>query len=409
MRSFYNEAMHYSLRIFTLLLLLLVLAVFLATRFVPGLQISSFAVIFNSISGAGSPETSHRIADSLVTAPNLQLTVFADNLTKPRILKTTPHGQLLVSSPPTGSIILLADTNGDGQADDNRVILSNLKRPHGIEIFDDGNTSWLYVAETNAVGRVAMDWTSGEPVGDYQRLITDLPPGGGHWTRSIRFGPDGLLYLTVGSSCNVCEESDPRRAAMMRYQADGSGEEIIATGLRNSVGFDWTPWSNQLYATDNGRDMLGDHFPPCELNLIQAGGFYGWPYINGFGKLDPDLGQGKEHLLTSSLSPSYGFPAHNAPLGIHFLHHSNRPETFQRTALVALHGSWNRSEPDGYKVVALRWDQQGTISSRDVLTGFLRQNQQVIGRPVDIEEGSDGSIYISDDYAGSIYRMLYID
>ena len=407
MRSFYNETMRYSARIFTLLLLLLVLATLLATRYVPGLQISSFAVIVNSITGAGSPETSHRVADSLVTAPGLKLSVFADDLSRPRVLKITPRGQLLVSSPPTGSIHLLADTNSDGQADNNRVILSNLKRPHGIEIFDDGTTSWLYVAETNAVGRVAMDWSTGNPAGDYHRLITDLPPGGGHWTRSIRFGPDGLLYLTVGSSCNVCKESDPRRAAMMRYQPDGSGEEIFATGLRNSVGFDWTPWSNQLYATDNGRDMLGDDFPPCELNLIKAGGFYGWPYINGFGELDPDLGLGKEPLLTSSLSPSYGFRAHNAPLGIHFLRHDNRPETFLRTALVALHGSWNRSEPDGYKVVTLRWDKLGNISSEDFLNGFLRPDQQVIGRPVDIEEGLDGSIYISDDYAGSIYRVLY--
>lgn len=399
--------MLHSLKIFTLLLLSLILAVLVATRYVPGLQISSFPVLFNSISGAGSPETSRNIVDTLVTSPGVELTVFADQLSKPRVLKTTPNGQLLVSSPPTGSILLLADTDNDGLADSKRVILSNLKRPHGIDIYNDGTSSWLYVAETNAVGRVAMDWTSGEPVGDYQRLITDLPPGGGHWTRSIHFGPDDLLYLTVGSSCNVCKEADPRRAAMIRYQPDGSDEEIYATGLRNSVGFDWTPWSKQLYATDNGRDMLGDHFPPCELNLIHADGFYGWPYINGFGQLDPDLGQDNERLLATSISPSYGFPAHNAPLGIHFLRHENRAEKYQRTALVALHGSWNRSEPDGYKVVALHWDQQDMISGEDFLTGFLRPNQQVIGRPVDIEEGLDGSIYISDDYAGSIYRVLY--
>ena len=199
---------------------------------------------------------------------------------------------------------------------------------------------------------------------------------------------------------------------MMRYRPDGSGEQIYATGLRNSVGFDWTPWDNSLYATDNGRDMLGDDFPPCELNRIKAGGFYGWPYINGFGDLDPDLGQNKPAkdkatLLATSISPVFGFRAHNAPLGMSFLSHPDRPDGYQRTALVALHGSWNRTEPDGYKVVALHWDQQGNITSEDFVSGFLRPDDDVIGRPVDIEEGMDGSIYISDDYAGAIYRVRY--
>jgi len=390
-----------------LIALLTTLAALLLNRCANGLQISSYSVLFNTVTNRGGPVPADALTDQLDTPSGFEVTLFANDLPKPRLLKTTPTGQLLFSAPRSGSIFMLSDRDGDGRAEPPKPLLTGLNRPHGIDILNDGDTSWLYVAETDAVGRVAVDWQAGETRGEYRRLITGLPSDGGHWTRTIAFGADGLLYLTVGSSCNVCEESDPRRAAMMRYQPDGSGEEIYASGLRNSVGFDWAPWSGQLYATDNGRDLLGDNFPPCELNLIRQGGFYGWPYINGFSDLDPDLGEGKGSLLEESIPPVFGFRAHNAPLGIHFLHHGNRPENYRRTALVALHGSWNRSEPDGYKVVALHWDEAGNITSEDFLSGFLRPNDKVIGRPVDIEEGRDGSLYISDDYAGAIYRVLY--
>ncbi len=394
------------LKILSLFLLLGVLAVILLNRYYTGLQVSSYRVLFNTVTGSGNATPINSTLSALTTLPGFELSLFAEKLPSPRLLKITPTGQLLVSSPRTGSVLLLTDTNADGLADRQQSLLTGLNRPHGIDIYNDGDTSWLYIAETNAVGRVAMDWATGKMLGKYHHLIRELPSGGNHWSRTIHFGPDGMLYLTVGSSCNACEESDSRRAAMIRYQPDGTGEEIFATGLRNSVDFDWTPWNQRLYATDNGRDLLGDNFPPCELNLIQQGEFYGWPYINGFGVLDPDYGPGHEQLLTTSISPDFGFPAHNAPLGIHFLRHQTQPN-YQRTALVALHGSWNRSEPDGYKVVALHWDKQGNISSEDFLSGFLLPGGQVIGRPVDIEEGTDGSIYLSDDYAGVIYRVLY--
>ena len=401
-----------SLKVMILGLLLTVLLLVVLTRCVPGFQISSFPVLVNTLAGTGSPVDLETITDQLVTPKGFELTLFADNIPNARFMKATPAGQLLVSSPKTGTVYLLADIDGTGKADERIPLITGLNRPHGLDILHDDETSWLYIAETNAVGRIAIDWSTASTEGDYQRLITNLPNTGGHWTRTIQFGTDGWLYLTVGSSCNVCEETDPRRAAMMRYRPDGSGEQIYATGLRNSVGFDWAPWDNSLYATDNGRDMLGDDFPPCELNRIKAGGFYGWPNINGFGDLDPDFGQNKPAedkaaLLATSISPVFGFRAHNAPLGMSFLNYPDRPDGYRRTALVALHGSWNRTEPDGYKVVALHWDQQGKITSEDFVSGFLRPNNDVIGRPVDIEEGMDGSIFISDDYAGAIYRVRY--
>ena len=240
----------------------------------------------------------------------------------------------------------------------------------------------------------------------YERVVDGLPSGGNHWSRTVRFGPDGWMYVSVGSSCNVCVESDERRAAMLRFRPDGSDPQIFATGLRNSVGFDWRPGTDDLYATDNGRDLLGDDFPPCELNLVRSGGFYGWPVANGDRVPDPDLGKGQEERIAKSIPPAHAFGAHVAPLGIVFLRHPSLPREWRGAALVAQHGSWNRTHKSGYKVVSLHWGENGAIAERDFLVGF-EQNENVIGRPVDVAEGADGTIYVSDDYASSIYWVRY--
>ena len=202
----------------------------------------------------------------------------------------------------------------------------------------------------------------------------------------------------------MCEEADERRAAMLRFPAEGGAGTIYARGLRNAVGFDWQPGTNALYATDNGRDLLGDGFPPCELNRVEEGGFYGWPYVNGFGVSDPDLGGRAPTLESTARPPEHGFGAHNAPLGITFVRAADSPEWLRGAALVALHGSWNRTSKDGYKIVSLHWSESGLIEERDFLTGF-ELDEDVIGRPVDVAEGPDGAFYVSDDYAGLVYRV----
>jgi len=282
-------------------------------------------------------------------------------------------------------------------------LLKDLKGPHGLALQD----GWLYVVESDAVGRIRFDSASGTVSGAYQRILTGLQHDGFHQTKTVGFGPDGWLYLSQGSSCNFCVEKDTRRATMMRMRPDGTGAEIYATGLRNSVGFDWAPWDRALYATENGRDLLGDDFPPDELNRIEQGRFYGWPYVNGYGVLDPDLGKGQMAKLAETTVPAHGFRPHNAPLGIRFLRSPGLPPEYGRTALVALHGSWNRTQLDGYKVVALQWAADGTITERDFLTGFLGPDGIIIGRPAGVTEGPDGAIYVSDDYAGVIYRVTY--
>lgn len=324
------------------------------------------------------------------------LSLFAADVPDARMLRVTPAGDLLVASSSQGSVFLLyRDADGDGLSDRRKTLLENLNGPNGLD-FHDG---YLYVGEEDQVGRIGF--AGDEVSGAYEVVVRELPAGGNHWRKPLRFGPDGLMYLVVGSSCNVCEEADERRAAMLRYTPAGEYLGVYASGLRNSAGFDWSPLDGELYATDNGRDLLGDDYPPCELNRIEEGKFYGWPYANGDGDADPDFGPGNEHRIANAVSPVFNFRAHNAPLGILFLRGQSHPEPLRGQALVALHGSWNRSEKDGYKVISLSWGDGGIVAE-DFLTGFLTDDE-VIGRPAELAEGADGSVYISDDYASAVY------
>ncbi len=360
------------------------------------------APLANLIWGGGIEAATPSVLESRLRAPEgLSASLWASELPNARFLRFTATGDLLVSQPREGRVSLLArDANGDGRSDGTQVVIEGLNRPHGIELHD----GWLYVAETDAIGRIRFDPATRTTTGAYERIVTGLPSGGNHWTRTIRVGPDGRLYVSIGSSCNVCLEEDPRRAAILRFDLDGKGEELFATGLRNAVGFDWQPGTNDLYATDNGRDLLGDGFPPCELDRVVAGGFYGWPVANGDRVPDPDFGKGQEARIAASIPPAHDFRPHNAPLGITFVRGDAAPAAYRGAALVALHGSWNRSTKDGYKVVSLHWQPDGRIEERDFLTGFLL-DENVIGRPVDVAVGPDGGIYVSDDYAGAIYRV----
>ncbi len=350
---------------------------------------------------AGPPAEASLLAQRIELPPGFSLSVFAEGLPGVRFLRFTESGDLLASRPRAGEIVRLSpDRDGDGRSDGRAPVLEGLDRPHGLDLHE----GWLYVGETGAVSRVRFDAETGQATGALEILVPDLPAAGNHWTRTVRIGPDGGLYVSVGSDCNVCIEEDPRRAAMLRFEADGSGAEIYASGLRNSAGFDWQPGTGALYATDNGRDLLGDDFPPCELNRVERGQHYGWPFVNGDGVTDPDFGEHPDRPA-AVVSPAHGFRAHNAPLGMTFVRGSAVPAEYRGAALVALHGSWNRTSKDGYSVVSLHWTPDG-IEERDFAVGFER-DEDVIGRPVDVAEGPDGAFYVSDDYAGAIYRIAY--
>lgn len=360
---------------------------------------------FPGFSGAalGESELQQRIA----VPDGFAINTYTAEVPNARMLLFTATGDLLVSTPRSGEVLLLErDRDGDGVADGRRVLLAGLDRPHGLAYHD----GWLYVAETSAVLRVRFDPETGSISGTPEQ-ITGLPGGGNHWTRTIHVGPDEMLYVSVGSSCNVCIERDARRATILRYPLGGGGGEIYASGLRNAVDFAWQPGTGELYATDNGRDLLGDDFPPDELNRIVRGGFYGWPVANGNRIPDPDQGAGQEDRIAASLPPVHEFGAHVATLGITFYKRradapAAFPSRYDGVAFVAQHGSWNRSKKSGYQVVMLRLDADGMITETPFATGFLR-DEHVAGRPVGVAVGPDGALYVSDDYAGAVYRIAY--
>jgi len=385
------------------LIFLLALGIALSTVivFAPGVSVP-----WKQLTGGADIDV-ETVDRQLHAADGYRVALFAADVPNARWLAVTRRGDVIVSQPKRGQVTLLrADSDGDGRADGQRVLIDGLRRPHGLFLHEDQ----LYIAESDGVGRVPFDHSDGRLAGRYQRILTGLADEGNHWTKTIAMGPDGWIYLSSGSTCNVCEEENPRRATIMRFRPDGNGLEIYATGLRNSVGFDWSPKDGGLYATDNGRDWLGDDFPPCELNLVERSAFYGWPYANGNRIPDPDFGVDAsaeiKQKISASHPPVHDFPAHNAPLGITFLRSPAQPANYRDAALVALHGSWNRSVKDGYKVVSLHWDQEGNIRQRDFLWGFLSEDRKdVHGRPVAIAEDTAGNIYITDDYAGAVYRV----
>lgn len=358
---------------------------------------------FNMTWGRGDPGKLGLLKTRLEIADGFEFGVYATDLRDARVLRATTSGHILVSLSSQGKIVLLeVDANHDGKADGRRILVEGLNHPHGMDLFE----GWLYIAETDAVGRIRFDPATGLTSASYETLVDHIPGGQNHWRRGLRFGPDGWMYVSVGSSCNVCIEADSRRGSLLRYRPDGTGEEIFASGLRNTEGFDWQKDTGILYGVDNGRDFLGDNFPPCELNRIERGGFYGWPFANGNNVPDPDFGRQFMEWSKSSRPPAFEFAAHTAPLGISFLYGENLPTAYRGSALVTLHGSWNRSEKTGYEVVSLHFDPDGSITKRPFITGFER-NDDVIGRPVDVIQAPDGVIYISDDFNGSVYRVWY--
>ena len=346
---------------------------------------------------AQSP-TTQGLQSQIRLPPGYSISLYAENLDDPRMLLWSGDN-LLVSTPSSGTVRLLRP-NADGtRAESIETLFSQLDYPHGLELHQ-GN---LYIAGQSAIYRAAFDTAAGKTLSTPE-VIASLPGRGGHWTRTIKRSPDDVLYVAVGSSCNVCIEEDERRAALLTLEPESGVLEIYATGLRNTVGWDWRPSDGALYGVDNGRDLLGDDVPPDELNRIEKDGFYGWPFLYGFNTPDPDFGDTPDPRIANAIAPEHGFQAHVAPLSLLFVEASAKLPGLQGAALAALHGSWNRSSKVGYKLVSLHWDTEGNIEERDFATGF-EEDENVLGRPVDIALGPDGALYVSDDYAGAIYRI----
>ena len=310
-------------------------------------------------------------------------------------------GNLYVSIPKLGAIYKLTDVDNDGFSEQPVLFHVGLDRPHGLVWSHDK----LYVAETSQV--VELSDTNQDNQADRVRIVVDgLPDDGGHWTRSLVMGKDGFLYLSVGSRCNACEEDSPMRATILKVDPETGKTSIFAKGLRNTVGLSFSPDGETLWGSDNGRDLLGDETPPDEINKIIENGDYGWPFCYGQQIPDPDLESTErcQHTVASHVD----LPAHSAPLGITFGHRLNAPEEYKNSLYVALHGSWNRSEPTGYKLIRIPYgNQQMNTSGKEFLKGWL-VDDKAWGRPVAPVVGPDGNLYLSDDRAEAIYRISWM-
>ena len=337
----------------------------------------------------------------LKVPPGFAIDVFADKVGSVRFMAIDPAGTLLVSEPSAGRVLALPDKNGRGKADRVQAVVTGLDQPHGLA-FHEGA---LYVAETSRVQRFAYDPAAMKAT--QPTLLTRLPAGGGHWTRTVVFGPDGRMYVSVGSSCNVCRESDPRRAAVLRFDADGSGETIFASGLRNAVGLAFHPTTGALWATVNERDWRGDDVPPDYVTEIREGAVHGWPdCMTVRGRVITDTSFTKSATCDKVTPPTVEIQAHSAPIGLAFYTGTQFPEEYRGSLFVAYRGSWNRSVPTGYKIVRLRFRDGQPPAVEDFATGWL-EGTSSWGRPVDMVVGRDGALYLSDQGAGRIYRITH--
>lgn len=334
--------------------------------------------------------------------PGFVANVFAEGLKGPRFIRFGADGALYVAERGADRIVALSDHNGDGAAEVVRVFADRLDNPHSL-VFHRGG---LYVGVPRGVIRLVDQ--DGDGKAERREALIDNYPTGGHSTRTVEFLPDGRMVVSVGSSCNVCEEDDPRRAAVLVYEGmSARGERVFAKGLRNAVGLALHPTTGELWATNNGRDWLGDELPPEALYVVRDGLDYGWPRCHNGTIADPEFGG--PGACSGVAAPVVNMQAHSAPLGLVFYTGTAFPPEYRGDLFIAFHGSWNRSVPTGYKIVRLPLDgSRPRAPLEDFATGWIdEKNRSVTGRPVGLAVGPDGALYVSDDKAGLVYRIRY--
>jgi Raf kinase inhibitor-like YbhB/YbcL family protein len=341
---------------------------------------------------------------NLVVPNGFKVTVYATDLGNPRILAVDKQGRVYVSRREHGDVLLLQDNDADGRADGTPRTVATLPGAHGLAI----HAGALYIATVKEVfvASILEDGTLAPP----RMLIGDLPDGGQHPNRTLSFGPDGQLYISVGSTCNACNETHPEHATLLRATPDGKSRVIVASGLRNTIGFAWEPATGELWGMDHGIDFLGDDVQAEELNRIEQGKQYGWPHVFADGGINPQStppgGITKDEWKARSVPMTLGYTAHAAPMQMLFYSGKAFPESYRGDAFVAMRGSWNRKPASGYEVVRIDFQNGQPKAIEPFVTGFL-SGSETFGRPVGIAQLPDGSLLVGDDTNGVLYRVSH--
>ncbi|MFT5139039.1 MAG: glucose/arabinose dehydrogenase [Lysobacterales bacterium] len=338
--------------------------------------------------------------DQIVLPEGFKIEIYAEGVENARQMALGANGTLFVGSRKKGNVYAVTDSDGDQNADQVRVIGSDLKMPSGLE-FRNGS---LFVGAVSKILRYDdIEQTLDSPPAPVV-VIDTLPTEEHHGWKYLRFGPDGMLYIPIGAPCNVCDEQDHMQ--IRRMQSDGSGMEVFSRGVRNSVGLAFHPDTGELWFTDNGRDLLGDELPSDELNHApKAGMHFGFPYCHQGDTLDPEFGEGKS--CSDYEPPALNLGAHVASLGLTFYTGNMFPDKYQNQLFVAEHGSWNRSEKIGYRLKLVRFDDDGNVIGQEVFAQGWLQGDERWGRPNDVLVMPDGALLVSDDMANVIYRISY--
>lgn len=370
----------------------------------------TYAKLVNHIVEPQPVRASDELVEKLQTRANFFVQRYAEGLHNPRMMAVAADGTVYVTQRKPGNVVMLRDTDWDGVADVQKVVLQ-IDGLHGIAI--RGQRIYLADVKTVYTGDLREDGS----ISNLQRLAERLPDGGQHPNRTLAFGPDNFLYVSVGSTCNACEETNPESAALLRIDPGSGRREIFATGLRNTIGFGWHPVSGRLYGMDHGIDWLGDDTPIEELNELRRGARYGWPYVYGNGEINPQGAPADvtpQQWAAMSDEPVLGYTAHSAPMQMVFYEGAMFPADYRNDAFVAMRGSWNRQPPSGYEVVRIHFDSAGQPQAIvPFLSGFLTPDPGggnvpgVLGRPVGLAVARDGALLVGDDTNNVIYRVSY--
>lgn len=361
--------------------------------------------VFGAYRPTTVPFTESRL-QSLKHPPGFTVNVFA-KLSNPRMIVVTPNGTVYVSQPGEGKVTMLRDVQGDGVSDNEIDVITGKSRIHGLALHGDK----LYMATVDEI--FAAPILRGGKLGPIQMIWDDLPAGGQHPNRTMAFGPDSMLYVSIGSTCNNCIEDDPLHATIVRMKPDGTEREIFAKGLRNTLGFGWHPVTKEMWGMDHGSDNRGDDTPGEELNKLVANAHYGWPHCYNMQDIDPEApapaGLPREDFCDETIAPSLLYQAHSAPIGFQFYNSWVYPEEYKGDAFIAMRGSWNRSKPTGYKIVRVEFQDGKPVGFHDFVTSWLVEGDAAhFGRLSGLAIGRDGSILVADDKNGIIYRIAYL-